>query len=651
MRRIGLLAVAVLAMLGTGAPAASGAQEQRPSATLALASQTAWVGESGRFTMRLDVDAVRRPQDLRLDVTVHRAVRTRSQFARTLEGELLGSSVHDDEVAFDELRFDPGGAVPVQIELPSLRTGVYPVSVAIVDAEAREPVAFLVTHLVKVDDEPAEVPLNVAWVQTYGAPPSLQPEGDVRIDDDELDQLRTIAAQLDSGVPMTIVPTPETVAALATLDAGQTVEALAGLLADHQVLSTPFVDLDVGALAGAGRVEDVNRQRLIGDQVLADVLGVRADVRTWSLTGPVTRSALRAVADLGVRQVVFDEDALAPLDADVTGGLTLARPYAVDVSAGADLDAVSVDRGLLAHFEEADEVLGAHRLLADLAVLHLDAPGTPRGVVVRPPEDWTPTDAFLGTVVANLATSPMLRPVTVDGLFDAVEPLVDDDDEPVVRELAEVRAPSLGFDPADVDRARATMQGLGSLLVEPSAAGLEVLDRLLLVAESADLGDGTRERYLDAVGDRVATASTRVQVPGERTYRLTAREGTIPLILVNENEFAVQVDVELTSDKLAFAGSDDPGRLVIRGLVLDAGQTTTEAVAVKSRTSGAFPLNVTVRSPDGRLELSATRYTITSTVASGVGLVLSVGAGAFLLVWWASHWRRVARARRLVAAE
>jgi hypothetical protein len=59
-------------------------------------------------------------------------------------------------------------------------------------------------------------------------------------------------------------------------------------------------------------------------------------------------------------------------------------------------------------------------------------------------------------------------------------------------------------------------------------------------------------------------------------------------------------------------------------------------------------VDVRVRSCDGRLELGASTVTVRATAPTGLGLVLSGGAGAFLLVWWARHWRTVRRARRLV---
>ena len=645
IRRV-LLVAAVLAL---AAPAPVAAQT-RQSARLALASQTAWVRDSGVFTMRLDVDAVRSPQRLDLEVVVHRAVRSRSQFARTIDGELLGGTVHRDRVPLRSLRFDSGGAIPVQVTLPSLRMGVYPVTIDLVDTDSDDSVASLVTHLVRVPNADVEVPLSVAWVQRYGTRPALQPDGSVVLDDDALDELRAVAAQLDGDVPLTVTPTPETIAALATLDEGQTVTALAELLARHQVVSSPFVDIDVSALVAAGREEDVSRQRSEGDRVLDDTLGIAGDNRTWALGGVVTAAAIDVLERLGVRQVVLDEDALVPLDADATSGLTLTRPFSVAGRGSTELAAFAVDPGIAAHFDGRDEVLAAHHLLADLAVLQLDSPGLARGALVRPPREWELSEVFVSTVLANLATSPLLEPVTVDGLFDAVEPLTDGDDEPVVRELADVEVPALGFNPASIDRARNEMLAFESLLEDRTNAALPLLDRLLLVAESRDLQPDRRRSYIESATALIAEATSKVRVLGERTYRLTAREGTIPLTLVNDNPYDVRVEVELASDKLTFTGGADGGSSARHEVLLGANKTTTEAIPVKARTSGTFSLRVTVRSPDGRLQLGVTRFTITSTVASGIGVLLSVGAALFLLLWWARHWRTVRRSRRLVPA-
>jgi hypothetical protein len=629
---------------------ATAAHAQRASAQLTLASQTPWVRGDAPFGFRLDVDAVRAPQDLGLDVVVHRAVTSRSQFARTIEGESLGAAVHTDHYAFQSLRFDAGGAISLTVDLPDLRTGVYPVSVALVDTENDDVVASLVTHLLKVPVDEVEVPLEVAWVQSYGASPAQQPDGSIAFESDELDDLRVVARQLDDGVPLTVTPTPETIAALATVDDGQTVAALADLLRDHEVLSRPYVDIDVSGLVAAGRSDEIAAQRLEGDRVLDDVGGIVGENRTAAPDGAVTEQGLRALADLGVRRVVLDERALEPLRSSDTNGLTLTRPFAVAASGSRTLDAVSVDPGLAAHFDESDDVLAAHHLLADLAVLQLDSPGLTRGVVIRPPANHRPSEVMMSTALSAIASSPLLEGVTVDELLERVEPLEDDDGEPIVRTLAPADLEPLGFSPAAIDRARDGIRGFSSLLVNPATADVALLERNLLVAESRDLTISERRDYVDSVATRIADATSKVRALGNRTYRLTAREGTIPLTLVNDNPFAVRVEIELRSDKLEFKGAV-PGEPLSLELELDAGSTTTEAIPVKARTSGQFQLGIAVRAPEGALELGTTRVTIASTVASGVGIVLSAGALVFLALWWGKHWRTVRRARRLVPAE
>ena len=79
-------------------------------------------------------------------------------------------------------------------------------------------------------------------------------------------------------------------------------------------------------------------------------------------------------------------------------------------------------------------------------------------------------------------------------------------------------------------------------------------------------------------------------------------------------------------------------------------RATVVPLGVVARTSGAFPLKVSIQSPAEALTISQTRFTVRSTAASGVGIVLSIGAGLFLLVWWVRNLHHGRRARELVPA-
>jgi hypothetical protein len=76
-------------------------------------------------------------------------------------------------------------------------------------------------------------------------------------------------------------------------------------------------------------------------------------------------------------------------------------------------------------------------------------------------------------------------------------------------------------------------------------------------------------------------------------------------------------------------------------------RNTTLRFTVQARTSGTFPLEVTLRSPDGKVVLSRGRFTIRSRAASGVGVILSVSAVVFLVLWWTRHIVQARRARRV----
>ena len=105
-----------------------------------------------------------------------------------------------------------------------------------------------------------------------------------------------------------------------------------------------------------------------------------------------------------------------------------------------------------------------------------------------------------------------------------------------------------------------------------------------------------------------------------------------------------QISIHLTSAKLEFPD----GETIDRELV---DEVTRIDIRVRSRATGAFPLRIDVRTPDGRQSLSMSRYTVRSTAVSGAGLVLSIGAGVFLTVWWARHWHRTRRSKKLIATD
>jgi hypothetical protein len=307
------------------------------------------------------------------------------------------------------------------------------------------------------------------------------------------------------------------------------------------------------------------------------------------------------------------------------------------------------DGGLAAHFAAGgDQVLAAHQFLADLAVIWFDAPGSrsPRAVVALTPRRWQPDADFLRVALDGLATSPVVAPVTLDDLFSRVTPATSAPGVPAVRSLAPSPVtPDIAL-PADRLRAaRRRLDLFGSLLDhdnQQAATTFDDLERNLLTTESADLRGRARSTALEAVTRRLEREIRLVKIPASRTITLTARRGEIPISIFSDAGFPLHVVLRVESEKLRFPSGST------RELDLNR-RNTTERFTVQARTSGAFPMRVNVLSPTGEL-LGSSRFTVRSTAASGVGVVLSVGAGLILVTWWGRNLRHGRRARRLVPA-
>jgi hypothetical protein len=127
------------------------------------------------------------------------------------------------------------------------------------------------------------------------------------------------------------------------------------------------------------------------------------------------------------------------------------------------------------------------------------------------------------------------------------------------------------------------------------------------------------------------------------TLTLTSRKSTVPLTLHNDSGVPLNVVIHLRSAKLDFPDGTDMAKVL-------EDPVTRFDIPVRARASGAFPLVITVTTPDGSQQLVTSRYTVRSTAVAGAGLALGIGAGLFLLIWWARHWHNTRRNARLVAA-
>lgn len=654
------IVVLVLVLAAMAGPA--GAQPAPPAdrGRMTFVAQTPWVPAGGDFHIRVHVDRPTGASNLEFALTVFPAVATRSEFGETLADRMADTAlVSLTPVPVAGLRPEANGDVfvtvpvrdptlprdPARVLLPP-RDGVYPVRVELRDRLAGTTVDRFVTHLLHVPEVHVTPKLGVSLVFPVHAPPALQPDGTRVLPDAET--LTAMAQGVDAvrSTPFTLAPTPETVAAVADSNDPKAKALLASLrsaAAERTILNGPYVPANLAALMGGGLDGEVASQLNRGAATLTDALTARLDGRTWLAEEALDPRVIDTLAGRGYDRMLTAEPLLTPIPDQ---RLTLTRPFVL-TGRSTRVQAVSVDGGLAAHFNAAaNQPLSAFHLLADLAVVYLDRPGDDerRGVVAVAPRDWRPTRQFADVLTVGLALSPIVEAISIDTLFSTVPTAKDDAGANLVRKPAIATPGSVAEVASDLAETRRNLNSLGSVLGSGNETSA-VIEEQLLVAESSDL-DTARQRnaYVAGAERQIQAQLDAIEMPEGRSFTLTARTGEIPVTFKNNTGKPVRVVVRVESDKLDFPGGTTVDLELNR-------LNTTQRFPVVARASGAFPIRITLESPDGQLVVGRARITVRSTAASGASLVVAMGAATFLAVWWGRNAMKGRRARGLVPEE
>jgi hypothetical protein len=641
LRRVCFVFAAVCAIGGGLTTTGAHAQRSSSVAALVLQSQSPWVGAGETFQIRIATPPPQRvaPNDLEYAISVHPSSPSRNAFAATLTTRATTAPLAVITTPVSEATTDETGAVTLYVgvqdpTLPRDRTrvglrgaGVYPLAVELRTVGGAVH-ARLLTHLIFVPTPPTGPRLAVGVIVPVRAPIALQPDGVDRLAARDVTAItnaaRTLATLPTPGV--LLAPAPET---LAALQRGErpTEEALVALRAlggSHTIIPSPFVAAHSSATPEADSVAS----RARGRALISSAFGAAAftDVVVVENEGDD-----RLVGDLPKRLVVT-ENVLQP----ATLRFTTAEPILVRRASSRTVTAPALlaDKGLAAHLtNRASPVLAAHHVLADLATVYFDSPGRFRSIVVLPPETWRVNAAVLSPLIAGLASSPILEAAAPDRLFM----LATKRTTPKTRVLQ--APPTSSSLPDNFASLRRTIASLRTVMADAPAA-LQSLDNRLLIAQSAVLNSSERRRYVAGLTAALTEERRKFQLPTGGSLTLTARRGAIPITVRSSAAYPARVLLQVASDRLKFPGGSTR-------MIRLSRHDTTERFNVQSLGSGAFPLRILLKSPDGKVLLSQTRLTVRSTNASGVGIALSVGAGAFLLGWW---YRHSSRRRRTLAA-
>lgn len=632
--------VAPRALAQTAEPARP--QEQPPLPRLTFVTQTPWAPADTPFTVvvRVALPTGADTRALELDATIFPAVASRTAFLESLEGRGLRPPLATPQrLAVADLPVNPDGSLSVQIPAPpTRRNGVHPVRIEIRDIAANNTVDRFITHLTYLPEPNVGPRLAVSLVLPFHSPPALKADGSRRPVESERLSATAQAVQLAGSIPVSLTPTPETLAALVAAGGGDggMLTALRQVASQGHMVSGAFVPVALPPMLASGLEGEIGAALDKGEEVLTAALRTTPDTATWVAQEPLDAASVDLLAARGVKRIVAADSALTP-----TGDrlLTLTRPFLLS-GERESLPAVAADPALSSYFNDTGSpALAASHLVSDLSVLHLDLPGDRRAAVAMPARSWQPARPFIDILVAGLTNNPILEPVAVPTLFATVS------SEAVSGRGTLVRRPLVTQVPTRVDlarelaSARRRLASLDLVLGPGNLVSSELADRLL-VAQSVDLPTSReRDPYLAGVRQAISAQLQGVEMPEDRSITLTARRGEIPVTFRNNTGHPVKLAVRLESDKLTFPAGDRQELELTR-------LNTTHRFPVVARTSGAFPIHITLESPDGQLMAGEATLTIRSTAASGVGVGISVGAALFLALWWGRNLSKNSRRRR-----
>lgn len=621
---------------GTGAPAV-------PAGAIGFVGldQTPYVERDGTWTVSLGVSGA--PTGAVLEADLHARIDEREDlgpvYFGVVEGDHLASlpDVELDAIPVTDGLHRVDLAVTLRQEAPrtmpgwaflsaGLRPGVYPVVVRILDAtgESVGSTVLLLTRVPGEDESGGEAEVLVAPLIGLTAAPTIGADGNERSDPLLVERATALAdgLALAAELPVTLVPRPETVEALARSDDGRrALERIERLPGQRQVIDGPYVDVPTAAWVDRDMGDELTRQRERGTSVLNEHMG-RADSSVWDGRSGVTPATLAALWPVGVRTTVLAPETLDGVD-------TTTGPVSVDAGGGRSVDAVVVDRGLTTAVGWRDDpVLDAATVAAELALIAAAADeDATAAVVLAPPDDW-PTDPAAVSALARVLADPVApaAAVTVDGLLERTP-------EGPTAALAPLVLPDLGDHPDDLAEARRRLGSLASL-TGGSDPEVGALDQRLLLSGDRHHTPADRDAYVESVADTTDRRFDQVRAPDRQTVTLTSSDGEVPLTLTNELDVPVQVVIELETDTRVEVAEPTVEA------TLPAESTTPLSIPVHTRAPGDTAIDVTVRTPDGAVLLGEVRYTIRSTAVPGVGLALSIGAALFLVAWWLRHWLR-----------
>jgi uncharacterized protein DUF6049 len=667
MRRVG--ALLVIPLLFVASPARAEQTSRTPEVALRLIHQTKWNDPKHRL-LRVEVRAVNRTdrtlRDLSVFLGINTATGSRTEYEQSLRettgAELLGNTM----VGHGSLAPHSRATYHLKQDVSTLAniggSGIYPMVVQlrsrdVTVATMRSPVIFLAKN-------PPLTPLDLSLSFQLNAPIAYGPEGfhstvlqramaPFHPFREELDSLLALASSRDPRA-FDVTVSPQLVDQLATMSRGYTLHSgtavhhvakgtggaaeAARALSDLRTIAgtrqvemsaLPFSSPSIPALIAAGLDQDLPQQLSRGRDNLSDVLGRAPSPRLLHPPGShLDQASLWPLRQNGIRLLLVDSGTVRQPQQE----RGFAKPAVVALSTGTrPLEAIVPDEGVQALLDgdlpTDDPHLAVQAILGELAQVWLEQPSFSRGIALTIPERSNLPGSFYGPFTRAVSAAPFLRPLRAIPFAAAHPPLPDT--------LGTIRPAAAGGEFTagylqDLQTARQNIQTYTSIIPQGDATTTSDLERSVLLAESGQFvgNEDAGLAFLSSVTGRLTHQFGAVTLGTSGVVTLTSRSGTIPIPIRNDTGHTVKVRVDLEAG----------GRLAVEGnarVVTVPPDGVTLPFRVQAQTTGRFPVQIQVLTPDGQTALGPPAHlVIRSTAYNRVALVITIGAALVLLALW-----------------
>ena len=528
--------------------------------------------------------------------------------------------------------------------------------------------------------------LGVTWIWPLVDRPHRTSDGSVFTDDDlsssvaggRLDRALQVVEGVASQVPMTLVVDPDLLDELEVMSRGPyTVQSTNGTLRPGQgqqaasawlarlraVLDAhPALDLqltapgdpDVTGLARNGQGWTTALTAVESADVTAALAGVRPSQHTlaWPPSGAVTRDALDGLARAGATTVVLDGSGIRP---NVTNGIpvSLARLTTSTGSVNALVTSPALQRS--ASYALAGSPGTQQDLLAELAVRVAQQPTTAQNAILSAPRYVDPAPAAAIATILSTVDTVFSRPVSADmATAGAAMPTA-------ASSLSRTSASSTGLSDDQLRRVVdiAEVVPAVSSLIGGSTAGRQVIATAQGALQRAESAAWSSAGSVTAVGGGPTPGQLRAQTlhrqlvgylrlvriltPSSGSYTLASSNSPLPISVRTDSSLPVQVDLGLSTvgGLPGFSASD------IGTVQVGPNTKATFKIPTHIQRSGRIPVQAELRTPSNYALGRPVQLFVHSTVLGTIGVVITVVAGAVLvLALLVRYVRRVLRIRR-----